>query len=114
MASIDSSFASVDERARVHDEHVGRLGVGGDLMPRLAGEAEHDFAVHQILRTAEERKPIFMCDLSSVIGNRIGYQRWAVASGYRWSAIGWGIGQIAHCRSPWPDRPLPIAIADGR
>ena len=43
----------VDERARVDDEHLGVAGVGGDLVPRVAREAEHHLAVDEVLRAAE-------------------------------------------------------------
>ena len=43
----------VDERARVHDEHVGVGGVLRELVPRLLRKPEHDLGVHEVLGTAE-------------------------------------------------------------
>ena len=43
----------VHERARIDHEDVGRRRVRGDVVARLAHEAEHDLGVDEILGTAE-------------------------------------------------------------
>ena len=49
----------INEGAGIDDDDVRVLGVGGDFMPGLARQAQHDFAIHKILRTAERQEPEF-------------------------------------------------------
>ena len=59
MALIGFLFGLVDEGAGVDDDHVGVVGVGGDLVPRVAREAEHHLAVDEVLRATEGDKADF-------------------------------------------------------
>ena len=46
-------FRGVDESARIHDEHVGFVGVAGDLHAAGEDAAEHEFGIDEIFRAAE-------------------------------------------------------------
>ena len=58
-------FGGVDERAGVDDQHLGALGVGGDLVAGVAGHAQHDLAVDEILGAAETEETDFHWDLEA-------------------------------------------------
>ncbi len=49
----------INKRAGVDDQHVGLLGIGGDLHPALDDAAEHHLRVHEVLRTTEADDPDF-------------------------------------------------------
>ena len=46
----------IDERARVHDDHVGVARLGRDLVPRLLGEPQHHLAIDEVLGAAERNQ----------------------------------------------------------
>src|SRR5207245_3406280 len=46
-------LGGLDEAARVHHQHVGRLGVQDELVPAAGEHAEHHLAVDPVLGTAE-------------------------------------------------------------
>ena len=43
----------IDERARVHHQHVGVVSIRGYLHSALQNAAEHDLGIDQIFRAAE-------------------------------------------------------------
>ena len=49
----------IDEAAGVDDEHVGLIGMRRELVPARGELAHHDFAVDQILGTAQADKTDF-------------------------------------------------------
>ena len=53
MALTDSSFALSMNAQVLTTMHVGVCGVGGDLVPRVAREAQHHLAIDEILRATE-------------------------------------------------------------
>ena len=54
---MDSFFAAIDESARIHDDDIGIFFPGSNGVALPCQCSEHDFAVHQVLGTAEADKP---------------------------------------------------------
>ena len=52
-------FGRIDEAAGVDDEHVGLIGMWRELVPAGHKLPHHDFAVNQILGTAQADKTDF-------------------------------------------------------
>jgi len=46
-------FRGIDERAGVHDEHVGASGVARQLVTRFARKPQHHLGVDEVFRAAE-------------------------------------------------------------
>jgi hypothetical protein len=46
----------VDERAGVHDEHVGGAGVVRNLVTGSFGKTEHHLGIHEVLRAPQGQK----------------------------------------------------------
>src|SRR5439155_14001084 len=49
-------FGGIDERAGIDHEHVGARCIVRDLVPRVAGQTQHDLGVDEVLGTAEGEK----------------------------------------------------------
>ena len=49
----------VDERTRVHHEHVGLAGLARDLVPGTFGKPQHHLGIDEVLGAAEGNKSNF-------------------------------------------------------
>ena len=58
----------IDKTAGVDDQHIGLIGLRGELMPAGGELAHHDFAVDKILRATETDKTDFQGDIYRITG----------------------------------------------
>ena len=57
---VDGFFLrAVDESTRIHHDDVGIFLLGSNGIPLPGERSKHDFAVHQVLGTAETHEPDF-------------------------------------------------------